>query len=192
MKNQTTNTGADLTRRKFLVGTAAAIAAAPFVGSGLHSASGAAVDNSPNAATLTERRKLGSLEVSSVGLGVQNMSRKYETTVPYRPEMINIIRAAYDRGVTFFDTARLMDLSNASASWVKASHLSATRSLSRRSSAGISILRPVSGTRVSTASLITSSVQSRGRSSGCGPIASTSSINIVLTLRCRSRMSPAP
>jgi len=33
------------------------------------------------------------------------MSRKYETTVPYRPEMIKIIRAAYDHGVTFFDTA---------------------------------------------------------------------------------------
>jgi aryl-alcohol dehydrogenase-like predicted oxidoreductase len=54
---------------------------------------------------LPGRRRLGTLEVSSVGLGVQNMSRKYETTVPYRPEMINIIRAAYDRGVTFFDTA---------------------------------------------------------------------------------------
>jgi len=54
---------------------------------------------------LPGRRRLGKLEVSSVGLGVQNMSRKYETTVPYRPEMINIIRAAYDRGVTFFDTA---------------------------------------------------------------------------------------
>jgi aryl-alcohol dehydrogenase-like predicted oxidoreductase len=51
------------------------------------------------------RRKLGSLEVSSTGLGVQNMSRKYDTTVPYRPEMINLIRAAYDHGVTFFDTA---------------------------------------------------------------------------------------
>jgi hypothetical protein len=51
------------------------------------------------------RRKLGSLEVSAVGLGIQNMSRKYETTVPYRPEMIDIIRAAYDHGVTFFDTA---------------------------------------------------------------------------------------
>lgn len=51
------------------------------------------------------RRKLGKLEVSSVGLGVQNMSRKYETTVPYRPEMINIIRSAFDRGVTFFDAA---------------------------------------------------------------------------------------
>jgi hypothetical protein len=55
--------------------------------------------------SLPRRRKLGQLEVSSIGLGVQNMSRKYETTVPYRPEMINIIRAAYDRGVTFFDTA---------------------------------------------------------------------------------------
>src|SRR5205085_5844647 len=42
---------------------------------------------------LPGRRRLGTLEVSSVGLGVQNMSRKYETTVPYRPEMINIIRA---------------------------------------------------------------------------------------------------
>jgi aryl-alcohol dehydrogenase-like predicted oxidoreductase len=56
-------------------------------------------------AHVSGRRKLGSLEVSSVGLGVQNMSRKYDTTVPYRPEMINIIRAAYDHGVTFFDTA---------------------------------------------------------------------------------------
>jgi aryl-alcohol dehydrogenase-like predicted oxidoreductase len=43
--------------------------------------------------------------VSAVGLGVQNMSRKYETTVPNRPEMLNIIRAAFDRGVTFFDSA---------------------------------------------------------------------------------------
>lgn len=51
------------------------------------------------------RRRLGRLEVSAVGLGVQNMSRRYETTVPYRPEMINIIRAAFDRGVTFFDAA---------------------------------------------------------------------------------------
>ncbi len=51
------------------------------------------------------RRKLGQLEVSEVGLGVQNMSRKYETTVPYRPQMINVIRAAFDRGVTFYDAA---------------------------------------------------------------------------------------
>ena len=51
------------------------------------------------------KRRLGKLEVSSVGLGVQNMSRTYQTTIPHRPEMINIIRAAHDRGVTFFDAA---------------------------------------------------------------------------------------
>ena len=33
------------------------------------------------------------------------MSRTYQTTVPNRREMINIIRAAFDRGVTFFDAA---------------------------------------------------------------------------------------
>lgn len=51
------------------------------------------------------RRKLGKLEVSSVGLGVQNMSRKYTTEVPNRVEMHNIIRKAYDQGVTLFDAA---------------------------------------------------------------------------------------
>lgn len=51
------------------------------------------------------RRKLGKLEVSSIGLGVQNMPRTYQTTIPSRPEMIKIIRAAFDRGVTLFDTA---------------------------------------------------------------------------------------
>jgi aryl-alcohol dehydrogenase-like predicted oxidoreductase len=51
------------------------------------------------------RRKLGTLEVSSIGLGVQNMWRTYQTTIPSRPEMLNIIRKAYDQGVTLFDTA---------------------------------------------------------------------------------------
>jgi aryl-alcohol dehydrogenase-like predicted oxidoreductase len=51
------------------------------------------------------RRKLGKLEVSSIGLGVQNMSRKYTTEVPSRPEMHNIIRTAFERGVTFYDAA---------------------------------------------------------------------------------------
>jgi aryl-alcohol dehydrogenase-like predicted oxidoreductase len=51
------------------------------------------------------RRKLGSLEVSSVGLGVQNMSRTYQQTVPTRAEMHNIIRTAFDRGLTFYDAA---------------------------------------------------------------------------------------
>ncbi|MGX5849671.1 aldo/keto reductase [Mesorhizobium sp. PL10] len=58
-----------------------------------------------SAEALNGRRKLASLEVSSLGIGVQNMSRTYQTTIPTRPEMINIIRTAFDRGVTFFDAA---------------------------------------------------------------------------------------
>ncbi len=54
---------------------------------------------------VSTRRKLGALEVSSLGLGVQNMSRTYQTTVPGRAEMHRIIRTAYERGVTFFDAA---------------------------------------------------------------------------------------
>ena len=54
---------------------------------------------------VTTRRKLGKLEVSSIGLGVQNMSRNYQTTVPNRAEMHHIIRTAYDHGVTLFDAA---------------------------------------------------------------------------------------
>ncbi|WP_447951704.1 aldo/keto reductase [Chryseobacterium koreense] len=51
------------------------------------------------------KRKLGKLEVSAIGLGVQNMSRTYQTTIPNRKEMHNIIRNAFDNGVTFFDAA---------------------------------------------------------------------------------------
>ena len=56
-------------------------------------------------AARADRRRHGTLEVSSVGFGVQNMHRTYQTTIPNRAEMIRIIRAAYDRGVTLFDTA---------------------------------------------------------------------------------------
>jgi hypothetical protein len=87
-----------LDRRSFL-GISGAIAAATITGS----LSAPAEAQQSTQAKVSGRRKLGSLEVSSVGLGVQNMSRKYETTVPYRPEMINIIRAAYDHGMTFFE-----------------------------------------------------------------------------------------
>lgn len=60
----------------------------------------------PQLQTLTGRRKLGNkLEVSGIGLGVQNMSRTYQTTIPNRTEMHNIISTAFDRGVTFYDAA---------------------------------------------------------------------------------------
>jgi aryl-alcohol dehydrogenase-like predicted oxidoreductase len=51
-------------------------------------------------------RKLGpdNLEVSAIGLGCMGMSFAYGTP-PDRQEMIELIRGAVDRGVTFFDTA---------------------------------------------------------------------------------------
>ena len=61
--------------------------------------------NSHKQNSLPGRRKLGTLEVSSIGLGVQNMWRTYQTTIPTRAEMLNIIRKAFDQGVTLFDTA---------------------------------------------------------------------------------------
>jgi len=63
------------------------------------------VKSNPNTSGLSHRKLGGTLEVSSVGLGVQNMSRTYQTTIPTRSEMHRIIRTAYDSGVTFFDSA---------------------------------------------------------------------------------------
>src|SRR5438552_5894508 len=53
-----------------------------------------------------EKRKLGksNLDVSALGLGCMGMSANYGPP-PDRQEMIALIRAAVDRGVTFFDTA---------------------------------------------------------------------------------------
>ncbi|MCY1022250.1 aldo/keto reductase [Pyxidicoccus sp. MSG2] len=95
-----------LGRRSFLL-SAGALGAVPLLGCAASQASGAAAVTSrgPAAPSALGRRRLGTLEVSSVGLGVQNMSRTYQTTLPHRPEMHNIIRTAFDRGVTFFDAA---------------------------------------------------------------------------------------
>lgn len=104
----TTERHDEIGRRAFLR-AAGAVAATPLLGGvateALAQAAGAAGPAAAGTSAAPGRRRLGKLEVSSVGIGVQNMSRRYETTVPYRPEMHRIIRAAYDRGVTFFDAA---------------------------------------------------------------------------------------
>jgi len=55
-----------------------------------------------------QKRKLGNghLEVSAVGLGCMGMSSGYGPASD-RKEMIGVLRAAVDRGVTFFDTAEV-------------------------------------------------------------------------------------
>jgi aryl-alcohol dehydrogenase-like predicted oxidoreductase len=55
-----------------------------------------------------QQRKLGKsgLEVSAVGLGCMGMSANYGPAGD-KQEMINLMHAAFDRGVTFFDTAEV-------------------------------------------------------------------------------------
>lgn len=50
------------------------------------------------------RRRMGSLEVSAVGLGCMNLAWGAGPPID-REDAVRLIRAAYDRGVTFFDTA---------------------------------------------------------------------------------------
>ena len=46
------------------------------------------------------------LSVSALGLGCMGMSWSYHP-IPDRKEMVALLRAAVDRGVTFFDTANV-------------------------------------------------------------------------------------
>jgi hypothetical protein len=111
MKKSKENNGKNVSRRDFIAKSTiagASLAAGQFMwaADSLDSNNTKMESNNPEKPMMSlGTRKLGSLEVSSVGLGVQNMSRKYETTIPYRPEMINIIRSAFDNGITFYDSA---------------------------------------------------------------------------------------
>src|SRR5256885_8480396 len=55
-----------------------------------------------------QKRRLGksNLEVSAIGLGCMGMSFAYGPP-PDRKQMIDLLRAAVERGVTFFDTAEI-------------------------------------------------------------------------------------
>jgi aryl-alcohol dehydrogenase-like predicted oxidoreductase len=101
----TSNETSGLSRRGLLV-AAGALAAMPLVGTA-HAQTSSQASNPSASATAgsVPRRMLGTLEVSAIGLGVQNMTRTYQTTVPNRAEMHNIIRTAFENGVTFFDAA---------------------------------------------------------------------------------------
>ena len=55
-----------------------------------------------------QKRKLGNtLEVSALGLGCMGMTFSYAPPFPNKKDMVALIRAAVDRGVTFFDTAEV-------------------------------------------------------------------------------------
>ena len=86
-------------RREFLALGLALTAAAPF-------RPGARSTETPHGPVSIGRRKLGQLEVSAVGLGCMSMAGVYNPPAD-RQQMVALIRAAYDRGVTFFDTAEI-------------------------------------------------------------------------------------
>ncbi len=94
----------NLARRAFLLSTGS-LAALSFVGCKGSPPSAQQTRADATSAGVIGRRRLGPLEVSSVGLGCQNVSRTYQNTVPNRADVVAVIRTAYDHGVTFFDTA---------------------------------------------------------------------------------------
>ena len=100
-----------LARRRFLAGGLAVGAAALL--SSLHGMAHAASLSSPPATKNRQQqprslpqRRLGSLQVSAIGLGCLPMVGYYGGTYA-KKDMIALIRRAYDSGVSFFDTAEV-------------------------------------------------------------------------------------
>ncbi len=91
----------DPVRRSLLAGAALSTAAVA-LGAGT-----AKAQTEQRAASAPGRRTLGGLEVSELGLGVQNMHRTFHTIIPDRSDMIALIRTAFDEGITFFDCAEV-------------------------------------------------------------------------------------
>ena len=179
-------------RRGFLIG-AGTLAAAPLMGTPSVQAQGPSTNvSSRTVSRVAGRRKLGALEVSSVGLGVQNMSRTYQTTVPTRPEMHQHHPGRLRPGRHLLRRGRGLRSARGRAhprrgrgavprqgrdrDQVRLEH----RSGDRRAAAGAQ--QPARSHQASW---------SRACSSGFAPTASTCSTSTASTRRCRSRTSPA-
>ena len=93
-------------RRDFLknAGMAAAGAALSI---GMASRANFAATQSINQSNIMKTRKLGSLEVSELGFGNMGLSSGHYGPGVTKAQGIRVIREAFDRGVTFFDTAEV-------------------------------------------------------------------------------------
>jgi aryl-alcohol dehydrogenase-like predicted oxidoreductase len=95
-------------RRDFLSKSAllgAGIATAPLTFANTNNSSGIEVIKNP--VPNKERRMLGTLEVSAIGLGCMSMKSGSYNPPRDKKDMIPVIRGAVDLGVTFFDTAEV-------------------------------------------------------------------------------------
>jgi aryl-alcohol dehydrogenase-like predicted oxidoreductase len=101
-----------ISRRSF-IGSSLSLAAMSMVGIGNSSAQSIAGGQQGAASNVTRKeksmdhRKLGSLEVSSIGLGCLPFVGYYGGGPRDRKASVALIRAAYEQGVTFFDTAEV-------------------------------------------------------------------------------------
>ena len=91
-------------RRRELLLSAGAVGVAVAVGGATASATTGTGTPATRLAS-TDRRKLGKLEVSSIGLGCMQMAGPIYGVQVERKDMIALARGALDLGVTFFDTA---------------------------------------------------------------------------------------
>ena len=98
----------DSDRRSFLRG-ALALATAPLIASVVNLAPGVGASGAQGTTSslgAKGRRRLGDLEVSSIGLGCMNMAWGFGPPIG-KPDAVRLLRAAYDRGVTYFDSAEV-------------------------------------------------------------------------------------
>lgn len=94
----------DVSRRSFLRNAGAAALGVVAGGIAIRAA-GQTTRSATTGTTVSGRRKLGKLEVSSVGLGCQDFTGTFYATHPNRADMITLARTAHEHGVTLFDAA---------------------------------------------------------------------------------------
>lgn len=109
LQNDSTTRVVGMSNRRSFLGGAAALIAAPLLANivGCAPAPRPATTGAPSRTpSASGRRRLGSLEVSALGLGCMNIAWAYGPPID-RNDAIRLIREAYERGVTFFDTAEV-------------------------------------------------------------------------------------
>jgi aryl-alcohol dehydrogenase-like predicted oxidoreductase len=98
-----------ISRREFLARTpviAAGLAVVTSCKAGEQNKRAINIDKENEKVTKMKSRKLGALEVSQLGAGTMSISANYGPAAP-KAQGIQVIRAAYDRGVRIFDTAEV-------------------------------------------------------------------------------------
>src|SRR5579859_2177252 len=97
----------DFVTKATLVGAGLAIAPLSWAASSDHSTdSNHQGDSMPHKENKMNTRKLGTLEVSEIGAGCMSIMANYGPPAD-KAQGIKTIRTAYEKGVTFFDTAEV-------------------------------------------------------------------------------------